>query len=444
MNALQGPPTRPRPTVSRAALLLLGMLLRHTSPAAPAPAYDFSEARRLMESNRVHYGTAGVLAIVEQQGREIFRASVSDGPPLLRLRDETVVAIASCTKWLSGAVILAAAERGYFHLDDPVSRYLPAFDTPPKRAITLRQCFAMTSGLSLRAPDYELDRSLSLAESVDQIATHTPVMFPPGTQLDYEGDGMQVVGRIAEITTGRSWHDLARELLFEPLGMTTARYDVFGNNPAIAGGARCSAADYLRFLRMVLQQGVSTEGRIVLSSHSVQTFFTNQTRGLPERFTPWPDSAYNPYGTRADYGMGSWIMAENPATRTVEEIASPGAFGSFPWVDRRRGLCGVFFTLTVSQLNDTNPAHLEVLDALRREIDRAGLPPAAARSEPQLSRRADGLLLSWTGDGLLEETRDGRVWTPLPWAAGFYAERTPGDAVPDGLHAFRIRWAAGE
>jgi CubicO group peptidase (beta-lactamase class C family) len=118
---------------------------------------------------------------------------------------------------------------------------------------------------------------------VDLIASNTPVVFPPGTMLDYEGDAMQVVGRIAEVTTGRDWRELAREFLLQPLGMSSAVYDVFGNNPAIAGGARCSAQDYLKFLRMILNNGVADDGRIILNSWTVQTFFTNQTSGLPER-----------------------------------------------------------------------------------------------------------------------------------------------------------------
>ncbi|MCC6231657.1 MAG: beta-lactamase family protein, partial [Verrucomicrobiales bacterium] len=299
-----------------------------SSHAVSPPAYDFTEATQLMASNLTHYGSAGVVALVEQQGRSILRYANAEGPPLIRLREDSVVAVASCTKWFSGAIVLALAERGYFALDDPLARYLPAFEVPTKRHITLRQCFAMTSGLSLRDPDYELDRTLTLAQSVDLIASNTPVVFPPGTMLDYEGDGMQVVGRIAEITTGRDWRELAREVLFEPLGMTTASYDVFGLNPAIAGGARCSATDYLKFLRMILRHGVTPEGRVVLSSRATQTFFTNQPAGLPERFTPGPESPFNPYGVRADYGMGSWIMADNPVSGVVEEVASPGAFGS--------------------------------------------------------------------------------------------------------------------
>ena len=67
---------------------------------------------------------------------------------------------------------------------------------------------------------YEIDRTLTLEESVNLIAAHVPIVFPPGTQLAYEGAGMQIIGRICEVVTGKSWHTLAAGLLFQPLGMT--------------------------------------------------------------------------------------------------------------------------------------------------------------------------------------------------------------------------------
>ena len=66
----------------------------------------------------------------------------------------TKAGIASCTKWLSGAVVLICAERGSIGLDDRIGQYLPTFDTYGKGDITIRQCFAMKSGLQL-TPDQE-------------------------------------------------------------------------------------------------------------------------------------------------------------------------------------------------------------------------------------------------------------------------------------------------
>jgi hypothetical protein len=59
---------------------------------------------------------------------------------------------------------------------------------------------------SARAQTYDFS-------AVNLIAVNAPIVFPPGTQLAYEGDGMQVVGRICEIVTDKDWHTIVRDEL---------------------------------------------------------------------------------------------------------------------------------------------------------------------------------------------------------------------------------------
>ncbi len=397
---------------------MLAVIAVHGSGSpALAQTYDFTAATAQIQDNLGLYGSR-VIAIIEQGDRgEIYRFQAG------AIGANTKVGIASCTKWLSGAVVLICAERGYFGLDDRIGNYLPIFNTYGKGDITIRQCFGMKSGLHLDGPEYETDRTLTLAQSVDLIAQNTPVAFPPGTRLSYEADGMQVVGRICEIATGKSWGALAREVLFDPLGMTTADYLYFDPNTAIAGGARCSAEDYLKFLRMVMNNGVSATGTPVMSSRGVQEFFTNQTLGLPEYYSPWPPSAHHPYAQRPDYGMGSWILAQNPTGGAVEEVTSPGAFGTFPWVDRKRDLRGIIFMFqaTGGGFSFTVNNNLQVLAKVRAEIDAKGLPPAPPLSPLALARTDDFLVLNWRG-GTLHTSPDLQSWTPLTWADAPFVE----------------------
>ncbi len=399
------------------ALLRFALPLIATAGIVSAQTYDFSAATAQFQNNLSLYG-GRVIAIIEQGDRgEIFRYQAG------LIWPNTKAGIASCTKWLSGAVVLICAEHGYFGLDDRIGQYLPIFDTYGKGDITIRQCFAMKSGLYLNSPEYEIDRTLTLAQSVDLIAQNTPIIFPPGTQLAYDGDGMQIVGRICEVVTGKSWAALAQEVLFGPLGMTTADYLYFDLNPAIAGGARCSAEDYLKFLRMLMNNGLSTSGTPVMSSRSVQEFFTNQTLALPEYYSPWPVAFYPPYFQRPDYGMGSWIFSQHPTTGVVEEVGSPGAFGSFPWVDRKRALRGIIFMFQATASSSAAHANsLRVLSLVRTEIDAKGLPPLPPPSAFALSRIGDFLKLDWQG-GALETSPDLQTWTPLPWASGPFLEQ---------------------
>jgi CubicO group peptidase (beta-lactamase class C family) len=399
-------------------LLLLTFFLSSRLIAQP---YDFSAVAAQFQANLDLY-RGRVVAIVEQTGTgEVFRFEAGE------ITQDTKYGVASCSKWLSGAIVLACAERGLFELDDRVGDYLPIFNTYGKGHITIRQCFAMNSGLSLRDPDYEIDRTLTLQESVDLIAENAPILFTPGTQLDYEGDAMQTVGRICEVVTGQSWNALAKEMLFNPLGMNSADYFFFGINPGIAGGARCSAADYLKFLRMILNNGQGDNGSVVLSSRSVQEFFTNQTLGLLEYSSPAQDSDFYPYGERPDYGMGSWVTAQNPATGVVEEVASPGAFGTYPWVDRRRGLRGIIYMFGLGRAAIDNNLH--AISLLRVEIDAKSVPLAGTPGPITLGFADKYLRLSWSGGGMLETSPDLIAWSAVPWATSPFLEsltRPPG------------------
>lgn len=391
--------------------------------------YDFTAASDHLDANLAVYNNR-VLVIVEHETMgEIFRYRSG------LIAQETKLAIASASKWLSAAIVLSCAEKGLFDMDDRVGLYLPIFDTYGKGHITIRQCFSMKSGLSLKDPEYERDPTLTLPQPVNLIAANAPIVFPPGTMLDYEGDGMQTVGRICEVVTGRDWRTLAREALFDPLDMPDADYDAFGLNPAVAGGARCTATEYLKFLRMILRNGLADNGNVILSSRSVQEFFTNQTYDLPEYYSPAQDSEFYAYDERPDYGMGSWVMAQNPAIGEVEEVASPGAFGTFPWVDRKRRLRGIIFMLGSGPT--AWQASLELQSILRAEIDLKGLPPVEPPGPLTASRVSGFLQLTWPGGGVLETSTDFQTWLPLPWASTPFLESL--DHPPGPKMFYRVR-----
>ncbi len=411
--------------------LLLALLVTLFLPAASCAQtnYDFSPVTGLLQSNLNLYGT-NVVMLLYQRDTPIYSFQAGT------LATNTRRGIASASKWLSGAIVLSLAERGYFQLNDPIKRYLPAFTNfvsngYNKGDITIRQCFAMTSGLyDVTNASYDTDPSFTLAQSVDLIATNIPVVFAPGTQLAYDGDGMQIVGRICEIVTGKDWRTLATNVLFQPLGMTNSDYNFFGlNNPGIAGGARSSVEDYQKFLQMVLNNGALPDGRAFLSSRAVQEFFVNQTLGLPEYYSPWPPSTLFAYNQRPDYGMGSWALAQNPTNGVVEEVSSPGAFGTWPWVDRRRNLRGVIFMFGANGFSTTVYNNLRILNAVRAAVDAVPVTPPPPANALNISRSSDYVKVDWTGSAQLATSLDLQSWTTLPWATSPFFEFLPGTST---------------
>lgn len=335
--------------------------------ADAGPAYDFSAVdERFIADDDKYLGY--VYVSVYRGDQRIYEYS-SGGAT-----EDSVFDLASATKWIAGGVILSLIDDGAFGIDDPVGSHLQVMADNGKGDFTVRHGFSMSSGLFDESRPHT-NSKLTLEQSVAAIAANTAVLFtPPGSQIAYDGKQMQVVGRVAEVATGKDWRTLAREQLFDKCGMTSSNFDVFGTNPAVAGGLSTSPADYLAYMKMVMNGGTCGDSR-VLSESSIAEMFTNQTNDAPVAQTYWesnhPDYPYGKDDLR--YSFGAWILAENPETGDVEEITSPGAWGTFPWVDRKRGIHGIIATyipLPDGGFRRVLDSELAILSLIRSEIDR--------------------------------------------------------------------------
>jgi len=268
--------------------------------------------------------------------------------------------IASMTKPIIGCAVLMLQDEGKLSVDDPVSKYLPAFaemKTADGRVgtLTLKNLLTHTSGLS-EPVDAEALASHTLAELMPHIA-EKPLQRPPGEKWQYSQAGINTLGRIVEVVSGRSLPDFLRERLFEPLDMkdTTfypseaqiARlakaycqrngrlvetrvksvYDYArGQNryPAANGGLYSTVADYGRFCRMLLNRG-ALDGRRYLSEKAVAAMSTVQSGELKTGFTEG-----------MGWGLGCGVVRQ-PHGVTV--MLSPGtfghggAYGTQAWID---------------------------------------------------------------------------------------------------------------
>lgn len=311
----------------------LGATPRFCCPGNP---YDFSAVDALLLANLPDL-SGHVAVILRQDGVDLHRFQAGD------IGYDTKTRLASFTKTISAGVVLAVRDEGALTLGERLGDALPLFESNGLGDPTIVDAFGMRHGITTPAP-YEIQPFYTLAQSVTLIGLNGSLAFAPGTQLGYEGSGMQTVGRIVELRTGESWEDVARARIFDRCAMPGADYQQFAPNPAIAGGLRSSAKETIRYAQMIVDRGWFA-GERVLSDASIEQMFTNATRGLPVHATPWPAShPLYPYGVDPDYGFGTWILAENPATQHVEEIVGAGAWGSFVWIDRRRGLTAVLIT----------------------------------------------------------------------------------------------------
>jgi len=106
-------------------------------------------------------------------------------------------------------------------------------------------------------------------------------------------------------------------------------------NPNMQAGVYTTAEDYAKFLSMLAAGGVY-QGHRVLSQKAFDEMETLQTGKVTFGYRP---PGANPTD---QYALANWCETFEPSGR-CKAVSSPGAFGTYPWIDRPSGLYGVFF-----------------------------------------------------------------------------------------------------
>lgn len=310
--------------------LLLSLFL-FLCTSAPSAA-DFSAVDAEVEALIRRHGLPGAVLLVAKDGVQVHRyTSGSYGL-------DTRLPIASASKWVSASLLQRLAEQGRIDWDAPLSRYVS--DLPAdKSALTLRQLFALTSGIpggdQLSAHPCLADRFTTL-EACARSILELPLRGTPGTVFDYGGNAMQVAGWIVERATGEDWNLLLQRELGAPLGWTETSFAALpafgaGANPRIAGGLFSTAPEYLQLL-IAQQQYGRLDGKRLFDRQGVADGQRVQTTGTQVLSTPFAQAA--------GYGLGRWIDRVDSAGQALQ-VSSPGAFGFTPWIDTRRGIAAV-------------------------------------------------------------------------------------------------------
>lgn len=307
-------------------------------------------------SPQAHSGAASwqaVTATVE----ELVKARDLDGAVLRIARDgevqyekafgdytfDTVINVASATKWVSASVLVAVSEQGLLDLHAPLSTYMPGI-AAPAGDITIDQMLSHTSGMPSLAEngiDLTLPTDISMQAAAERI-TALPLVAAPGTRFAYSGAGFQMAGAVVEGVTGQSWESVFQSRIAGPLGMTESYYghplprsqNIRGlRNPNVQAGLHTNGNDYWKFLNMIYHHG-KVGDQAVLSETAVRAMEKTRLTGV-ER-VQLPSAAHKD----AEYGFGMWCELVD-ADGGCPLIASSGAWGTYPWIDRRSGEVGL-------------------------------------------------------------------------------------------------------
>ena len=313
--------------------------------------YNWTALNDKLEANQKLLGD-NVVAMIWKGDSVIYKKEMGG------FNSKTQAPIASCSKWLTAALVMQFVDEGKLSLDDKVVKYLPEFGKYFKGYITIRQCLSHMTGIA--DDDKFLKRILerrkfsSLEEEVNSFAARD-IRANPGTDFWYGSVGLNIAGRILEVISKKKFDVLIKTKLFTPLGMTKTTFaELTGGTVNPSGGAKSTADDYMKFLVMLLNNG-KYNGKQILSEAAVNQMMEVQNK--PDQIKYAPKSAEG-----LTYASGSWVIAEKQAPirkpqqgpnipalpqtgekRIATALASPGLFGTWPMVDFCRGYGYIVF-----------------------------------------------------------------------------------------------------
>jgi CubicO group peptidase (beta-lactamase class C family) len=342
----------------------------------------------------------GVVAAVTSPSETVYLAAFGErglgqGVPMT---PDTVFYLASMTKPITATAAMQLVEQGKLELDVPISRWEPRAKTlqvldgwdasgkpilrAPKREVTLRDLMTHTSGFAYGLWDAELARYITEEKfpdlsSGEEDAFYPPLVFDPGERWEY-GISIDWIGKLVEIVSDKSLGTYMQENIFSPLGMTSTGYRITPDMEARratthqrekdgaltptdwvsqqeplrepgGGGLYSSAEDYLRFIRMILNDGTEN-GQQLLKPETVALMSQNAMGDLrvtmletqnPSRSL---DAEFFP-GLPKSWGLSFMINEETaPTGRPAGSLAWAGIQNTFFWIDPSTELGGVYLT----------------------------------------------------------------------------------------------------
>ncbi len=332
---------------------------------------------------------AGVVTRVMRNGTLVYQSAqgYKNIEEKVAMKTDDIFFIQSMTKPVITTAFMMLYEEGHFQLNDPVSKYLPAFKdlrvskdisagaagptVPMESEITLAQLLSHTSGLTHGLGPNQLDKDFMkgyFMQAWPDIKaraaniTKFPLLAQPGTQWNYSA-AHDVISALIEQFSGMSTNDFLTERIFKPLGMKDTGYNLskeqqarvakvyskeadgklilMTNQPKMAGntvwsgvnGLFSTPADYMNFCQMLLNGGKWNDKQL-LSRKTVDLMTSNLTGNL--------------FKTSGEgFGLGVAVMVDVPASMQLGSNGLfywAGAFNTHFFIDPHEKLIAAFFT----------------------------------------------------------------------------------------------------
>jgi CubicO group peptidase (beta-lactamase class C family) len=346
----------------------------------------------------------GAVALVARNGQLAYFKSFgfADIDAQTPMQKDNIFRLASMTKAITSVGAMILYERGLFQLNDPVSKYIPEFadmqvvsevdangdvsaTAPATVQIKIVDLFTHSSGISYPFASNSVQKSYVDAGIIDgmtsrditleaqmKLLSTQPLLFEPGSDYVY-GLGLDLLGYLIEVISGKPLDQFFTEEIFTPLNMLDSHFylpksstdrlvtlyaeagqerltvsrghesNIILDNPRypagdgqsyFSGGAGVSstAYDYARFIQMLLNNG-ELDGSQILSRKSVELMQSARIDSDGDQIT--------------DFGLGFEIIVDPAKTGELGSIGSyswSGAFLTSYWIDPSENLIAVFMS----------------------------------------------------------------------------------------------------
>lgn len=313
--------------------------------------------------------------------------------------EDTIFRIFSMTKAIGATAAMILIDRGKLEPDTPVEAILPEYKNvrllkgyengqpvlvPPTRKPLVSHLATHTSGMEYEFWNTDVVKYMEVTghpgvlSGLEQ-SLYYPLMTEPGTRWGY-GPNIDWLGRIVEQIDGRSIVDFCQAEIFDPLGMSDTSFEVPASkadrladvylrgeggqfsaielnppsHPEVYGMGHAlygTAPDYIRFLRMFLNEG-ELDGERILSKPSVKWMLQDHMNGLSlnrmNSASPLTADVEPFDGAHLTHSFG-FVRNTNdiPGRRKAGSQSWAGVLNSHYWFDPTSNVAAVIMTQTL-------------------------------------------------------------------------------------------------